>query len=132
MYILAMRTDQPEAKVSLYDGPTQIAQVTWAAHRQLGASLHLQVHDMLTANSLDWTDVGAIIVYQGPGSFTGLRIGISVANALGYSLECPVIGVTDEQWQSQRFNELVAAVTPDVPQVLPNYGAEAHITSPKR
>ncbi len=37
-----------------------------------------------------------IEVETGPGSFTGLRVGVSVANALGYSLKIPVNGKTSE------------------------------------
>ena len=38
------------------------------------------------------SDINEIEVFTGPGSFTGLRVGVSVANALGYSLGVPVNG----------------------------------------
>ena len=38
------------------------------------------------------SDISEIEVFTGPGSFTGLRVGVSVANALGYSLGVPVNG----------------------------------------
>lgn len=37
-------------------------------------------------------DISAIEVETGPGSFTGLRVGVAVANALGYALNIPVNG----------------------------------------
>lgn len=40
--------------------------------------------------------LSAIEVATGPGSFTGLRVGVSVANALGFSLKIPVNGKTRE------------------------------------
>lgn len=40
-----------------------------------------------------WGDLGLVAVTAGPGTFTGLRAGISVARALGLALECPVLGV---------------------------------------
>lgn len=39
-----------------------------------------------------WKQLDGIEVETGPGSFTGLRVGVSVANALGYSLGIPVNG----------------------------------------
>lgn len=49
---------------------------------------------MQTLEKLDkeLTDISAIEVNVGPGSFTGLRVGISVANALGWGLKIPVNG----------------------------------------
>ncbi len=40
----------------------------------------------------DWKKLEGIEVETGPGSFTGLRVGVSVANALGFALRIPVNG----------------------------------------
>ncbi len=50
------------------------------------------VEEILAEHHLDPTDITSIEVAQGPGSFTGLRVGISIANALAYSLTIPVNG----------------------------------------
>lgn len=50
----------------------------------------LQVRKPL--GSVNWKKLKGIEVETGPGSFTGLRVGVSVANALGYSLKIPVNG----------------------------------------
>ena len=47
---------------------------------------------MLKAQKLTIHDVCAVEVNSGPGSFTGLRVGIAIANALGFSLKIPVNG----------------------------------------
>ncbi len=46
----------------------------------------------LKLQKLDFSDLGRIEVNEGPGSFTGLRVGIAVANALSYALKLPVNG----------------------------------------
>jgi tRNA threonylcarbamoyladenosine biosynthesis protein TsaB len=46
----------------------------------------------LEKHKLAFTDIKEIKVDTGPGSFTGLRVGVSVANALGYALGVPVNG----------------------------------------
>lgn len=48
--------------------------------------------ETLKSNNKKISDISEIEVNTGPGSFTGLRVGISVANALGWSLNVPVNG----------------------------------------
>jgi tRNA threonylcarbamoyladenosine biosynthesis protein TsaB len=50
------------------------------------------IEEILTEHTLKITDISAITVFTGPGSFTGLRVGATVANALGYLLDVPVNG----------------------------------------
>lgn len=47
---------------------------------------------LLRKNNLEFKDISEIFVFEGPGSFTGLRVGASIANALGYLLKIPVNG----------------------------------------
>ena len=50
------------------------------------------IQDVLKDAELELSDLDEIKVAKGPGSYTGLRVGAAVANALGYSLEIPVNG----------------------------------------
>jgi len=50
------------------------------------------IEELLRENNLTFTDITEITVTTGPGSFTGLRVGATVANALGYLLDVPVNG----------------------------------------
>ena len=52
------------------------------------------VDEMLRAAGLDAADLTGIVVGTGPGSFTGMRIGLSVARGLGLALDLPVAGVS--------------------------------------
>ncbi len=52
------------------------------------------VDAMLSAAGLHATDLTGIVVGTGPGSFTGMRIGLSVARGLGLALDLPVAGVS--------------------------------------
>lgn len=45
---------------------------------------------LLKRNNLKMSDISAIEVNTGPGSFTGIRVGISIANALSFALHIPV------------------------------------------
>ena len=50
------------------------------------------IEDALKLESTAMTDIEIIEVFTGPGSFTGLRVGISIANALSFALQIPING----------------------------------------
>lgn len=127
--ILTLRTDQPEAELGLFEGEKEIAYTKWQAHRQLAETIHDQIKQLLARQGMELEDVAGIIVYHGPGSFTGLRIGISVVNALAQSLEVPIVGETGDKWIIQGVQRLQSGDNESI--VLPGYGAAPHITAPK-
>lgn len=60
---------------------------------EFGSQILLPLIDsLLEKNNLEYKDLKGIEVEVGPGSYTGLKVGVSVANALGYSLSIPVNG----------------------------------------
>lgn len=132
MYILTIRTDKPEAELGLYEDRRQISYQVWPAHRQLAETIHQKIAEVLAGTQLGLNDLGGIVAYRGPGSFTGLRIGLSVANALAAGCGIPIAGQTgyQEQWLERG---LVRVLNGDNDHLVkPEYGAEPHITSPKK
>jgi tRNA threonylcarbamoyladenosine biosynthesis protein TsaB len=55
--------------------------------------LHVFIEELLTENQLQFSDLSAIAVSQGPGSYTGLRIGVSSAKGFCYALNIPMIAI---------------------------------------
>ena len=55
--------------------------------------LHVFIEEILNENQLSPKDLSAIAVSKGPGSYTGLRIGVSAAKGLCFSLDIPLISV---------------------------------------
>lgn len=55
--------------------------------------LHIFIKEILSENKLELSDLDAIAVSKGPGSYTGLRIGVSAAKGLCFSLDIPLISV---------------------------------------
>ena len=53
--------------------------------------LHVFIEELLVENNLQFSDLNAIAVSQGPGSYTGLRIGVSSAKGFCYALNIPMI-----------------------------------------
>lgn len=129
--IITLRTDKPEAEIGLFspDG-AKIGYQTWYAHRELADTLLLKIKELLATQQKDFTAISGIVVYQGPGSFTGLRIGITVANALAYGQDIPLVGAMGSDWVNAGISKLAAGENDRI--VLPEYGAEANITAPKK
>lgn len=130
MIILTIRTDKPEAEIGLHDGETQLAYETWTAHRQLAETIHQKIETVLQTRGKAWQDVQGLVCFQGPGSFTGLRIGLTVVNALAYSYGLPIVATQDPQWVESGLQRLLAGENDG--KALPYYGADAHITPPKK
>jgi tRNA threonylcarbamoyladenosine biosynthesis protein TsaB len=130
MLIITFRTDKPEAEVGLFQDDKQLAYLTWQAHRKLAETIHQKIAELLKGQGHDLHDLQAIAVYEGPGSFTGLRIGLSVANALAYSLKVPIASATGEDWIKTARTALGDGRDQQV--ALPEYGAEPHITQQRK
>lgn len=67
--------------------------VTEEARRDKSQKLLTTIDKLLSDSGKNLDDLTEIEVNRGPGSFTGLRVGLSVANALGWSLGIPVNGI---------------------------------------
>jgi tRNA threonylcarbamoyladenosine biosynthesis protein TsaB len=129
--ILALRTDSPEAEVYLLDteGKT-VDTYIWQAHRTLARDLLKVMNERLISQKADWQDIEGIVLYKGPGSFTGLRIGAAVANTVAYSENVPIVGTNGEKWLDDGFARLRRGENNKI--ILPEYGSAANITKPKK
>ena len=97
---------------------------------QAGRTLARGLLKFLEEKTGDLRDISGIGVMKGPGSFTGLRIGLTVANTLADSLNIPIVGTTGEDWREMALKKLRAGENEKI--VMPEYGAAAHITAPRK
>lgn len=130
MIIIAIKTDNPEAELYLYDSQKEIINIKWQAHRQLADTIHFKIKEALDSQYLELSDIEGVVIFRGPGSFTGLRIGASVVNTLAYAVQVPIVGTTGADWLIDGLKRLL--VGQDDKIVVPYYGAEANITLPKK
>lgn len=70
-------------------------------------NLHIFIEDALKASGITPRDLTAIAVSKGPGSYTGLRIGVSTAKGLAYALNIPLISVDTLRVMSASAKEIV-------------------------
>jgi len=127
--IILLDTSMPICKLSLVDDAWR-KDYEWQADRTLAKKLLGYLNDRLTENGKNWGDISAIGVFEGPGSFTGLRIGLTVMNTIADAQNIPIVGGKGEIWQQQALERLEKGLNEKI--VLPFYGSEAHITMPKK
>lgn len=97
---------------------------------QAGRTLARGLLKFLEEKTGDLHNISGIGVMKGPGSFTGLRIGLTVANTLADSLNIPIAGAMGEDWREMALKKLRAGENEKI--VMPEYGAAAHITAPRK
>ncbi len=94
MLILAFETSAVAASVALHDGTTLLAQAYQNSGLTHSRTLMVMAQDILKQCDRAVTDVTAVAVAQGPGSFTGVRIGMAAAKGFAWGNNLPCYGVS--------------------------------------
>jgi tRNA threonylcarbamoyl adenosine modification protein YeaZ len=92
--ILAIESAIAGGSLSLIRGGTEIANWVGTAERSRAEDLLVNIEAMLSENAISRRDIGLIAVSAGPGSFTGIRIGIATALGLKAGLGIPMSSVS--------------------------------------
>ena len=129
-YILTLKTDGPVAEIGLFDEGKILDYLKYEHENELSENLLIETEKLLSKNKLNFQNLSGINVFKGPGSFTGLRIGISQANALSYSLSIPIVSGKSKNWIKEGNKSLIGGK--DQKTVIPYYGSLPHITNPKK
>lgn len=127
--IVLWNSAEMEVELTLIDGEARYV-ARWQADRTLARNMLDFLHQQLAAHNLTFTDVKGIGVFRGPGSFTGLRIGMTVLNTWARAQGIPIVGGVDEDWREHCLERLEAGEDDQI--VLPEYGSPAHVTKPRK
>lgn len=93
-YILNIETATKNCSVALAKDSVVIALKEYAGEGYAHAEkLHVFIEDVLQQSGITFKDLNAVAVSMGPGSYTGLRIGVSAAKGLCYALAIPLIAI---------------------------------------
>jgi tRNA threonylcarbamoyladenosine biosynthesis protein TsaB len=90
---LTIDTASEMASVALSQEGTLVAEITWRCPRNHSAELLPTLQYLMQRASVAKSDLKAIFVCIGPGSYTGLRVGMSTAKGLAFALGLPLVGV---------------------------------------
>ncbi|MBN1366984.1 MAG: tRNA (adenosine(37)-N6)-threonylcarbamoyltransferase complex dimerization subunit type 1 TsaB [Dehalococcoidales bacterium] len=104
--ILAIDTSSETAGLALLDKQQVIAEIAWRCGQNHTIQLLPQLNNLLKSTGLSLSDITCVVVAKGPGSFNGLRVGISTAKGLSFSLEVPIIGVSTLEAAAYQHIEL--------------------------
>lgn len=91
-WLLAVDTATDQSGAALFDG-MRLAEASWPGGRQQTVGMLPAIEWLVDQAGLTMDDIGAVVVAIGPGSFTGLRVGLSLAKGLATASERAVIGV---------------------------------------
>ncbi|MBW1870999.1 MAG: tRNA (adenosine(37)-N6)-threonylcarbamoyltransferase complex dimerization subunit type 1 TsaB, partial [Deltaproteobacteria bacterium] len=93
MIILALDTATPVTSVALLDDNQLLGQVSEPSKNH-SRTLLIAIDRLVSQLGLARHDLGAIAVGLGPGSFTGIRVGLTLAKSLSFALRIPLAGVS--------------------------------------
>jgi len=91
--ILSLDTSTEACSAAVISGKTEVSRFEIAPRQHANKILQM-IHEVLEEGNLSLSEVDAIAVGQGPGSFTGVRLGIGVAKGLSFGADIPVIPVS--------------------------------------
>ena len=127
--ILLLDTSTPICKLTIVDGQEQFS-FSWQADRQLAKGLLGFIVNCLAEHGQTIDNLSGIGVLRGPGSFTGLRIGLTVANTIASGANIPIVGESGDDWQLRAIKRLSTGENEKI--VLPLYDRPANITKPRK
>lgn len=108
--LLAVDSAGATCGVAVMRSPGQVSACVREARHDQARILVPMVADLLAQQGLSMADIGRVAVTVGPGSFTGLRVGIALARGLALPFGCPVLGICSfAAWR---------AALPDVPSLV--------------
>ena len=114
MRILAIETATDVSSVALFEDGHLVALQENHANRTHARLVTVMIDRMLHDLELRPTDLSAVSVAKGPGSYTGLRVGVSVAKGLCMALDIPLLSVGSLEALAWSVTELAQALDADI------------------
>ncbi len=103
----AIDTAADLAGVALFEDGVLLSELTWRSHRQHSRELLPGLEWLLERAGRPKTDLEAVYVSIGPGSYAGMRVGVSTAKALAYGLGLQIVGIGRLEADAFPFRGLV-------------------------
>jgi tRNA threonylcarbamoyladenosine biosynthesis protein TsaB len=111
--LLALDTSTRVASVALFDGEQVLSETTWLAGREHSTRLLIEVEAALARVGRTQAELTGLAVAHGPGSFTGVRVALSVAKGIAAGLSIPAWGVSSLEVLAHAAEHLAARATGD-------------------
>ena len=110
--LLAIDTSTQVMGIALYDDSMVVGEMQWTSANHHTVELTTAVELLMKRCGVKPADLSLLVVALGPGTFTGLRIGLAFAKGLAFSLHLPMLGVATFEYMAaaQPLSELPMAV----------------------
>ncbi|MGH2519130.1 MAG: tRNA (adenosine(37)-N6)-threonylcarbamoyltransferase complex dimerization subunit type 1 TsaB, partial [Chloroflexota bacterium] len=108
--VLAIDTSTHQASVAVCAGGNVLSTRTWLAGRQHTSTLLPAVKDVMAAARTSSRELSALAVALGPGSFNGLRTGLSTAKGLALAWQLPLLGIPTLELLAEEYHLPVATM----------------------
>ena len=112
MMLLAIDTSTDSAGLALVQDGKVLAEATWRCGQNHSVELLPRLAEMLEQTGVELKSLNCILVAKGPGSFNGLRVGLSTAKGLAFSLDIPIIGVGSLELEARQHAESDLPICP--------------------
>lgn len=89
-FTLEINTATPQAEIAVLKGKNTLASIKWKSCYNETEVLLRHISKILRKQRLTWKNIDRILVCEGPGSFSALRIGVTTANTLSFLLKIPL------------------------------------------
>lgn len=124
MRILAVETSGSYASISVLGNETLLGERTHLAKKTTCSTLAAEIRRLLVLVGFLPSQLSAIAISQGPGSFTSLRVGVATGNALAQALRLPLVGIPTHHVLAASTN-----LPPGIPLVAasPSRRSELHL-----
>jgi len=109
---VAIDTSTDTASLALVQDGEVLAELTWRCGQNHSTQLLPNLSHLLKQTELSLQSASGIIVARGPGSYNGLRVGISTAKGLAFSLGIPIIGVSTLEVEAYQHAEMGLPICP--------------------
>ena len=110
--LLAIDTSTDTASLALVQDSQALAELTWRCEQNHSVELLPRLADLLGRSKSNLQSISSIIVAKGPGSFNGLRVGVSTAKGLAFSLGIPIVGISTLEVEAYQHAETNLPICP--------------------
>ena len=109
---LAIDTSTDTASLALVQDNEVLAELTWHCGQNHTTQLLPHLAHLLNQTKLNLQSASGIIIAKGPGRFDGLRVGISTAKGLAFSLSIPIVGISTLEVEAYQHAETGLPICP--------------------
>lgn len=106
-YIIHINTALEQALVGISHGDVILSERRNSIQMEHASFVQPAIKEMMDERSLKWQDIQAVSVINGPGSYTGLRVGLAAAKGICYVWNLPIIPISTLEWLASPFQNSI-------------------------